>query len=150
MKCTYFNLKCMKCAYFTWNVHISLWNAENSWFPLKSFSTLGIGDWRQLVKCAHFERPLAGKVILKFADANLLSLWMEIYSCEGKWTSSYSTKIFPFKYIHKMKDCSYVVLALMLNSLVDSVRSRWTDPVIKSTSSSSVHLSWSFTITFMW
>ena len=53
VKCVHFNLKCMKCdhfnskgAHFTQNVRISLWNAQNCWFPLKFVSNLGIGDWR--------------------------------------------------------------------------------------------------------
>ena len=33
-------------AWNVWNAHISLWNAQNSWFPLKSFGILRTGDWR--------------------------------------------------------------------------------------------------------
>ena len=40
----HFNLK---CAYFTRNARISLWNAQNRSFPVKS---VGIGDWRQSKK----------------------------------------------------------------------------------------------------
>ena len=39
-------LICLECTYFTENAYFSLWNAPNSWFPLKSVSILGIGDWR--------------------------------------------------------------------------------------------------------
>ena len=47
-----------KTADFHWNLLVSwelvtegydgrdLWNAQNSWFPLKSVSISGIGDWR--------------------------------------------------------------------------------------------------------
>ena len=65
--CWSFDRKAKLKSLFEWNARISLWNAQNSWFRLKSVSTLGIGDWRLSRKTyemrtyqvkSHFERHI--------------------------------------------------------------------------------------------
>ena len=61
VKCVHFE-KCMNSTH----CKFSLWNVQNSWFPLKSLSILGTGDWRllRMTEMRTFWKTLPGMVIL--------------------------------------------------------------------------------------
>ena len=66
-------------SWFQWNVYISLWKAQNSWFPFKSVSVMGIGDWRQ--NLLNFKRPFT-RHGFRFVQMKLVCL---LCNCPWFW-----------------------------------------------------------------
>ena len=61
----------------TQNTRISFWNAQNSWFPLKSVSFLGIGDWRLSRKI--YDMRAFRKTLTRYDNSGLFGFFSDMF-----------------------------------------------------------------------